>query len=86
MSEVPLYTHRCVLVFYSPRRNRQTQFLSSTNNKPLSAVAFSRDGALVAAGYEPPHMFIYINIYKYLHMFSTIIYIYIYMCIHSLYI
>jgi len=37
-------------VFYSPRRNRQTQFLSSTNNKPLSAVVFSRDGSLVAAG------------------------------------
>ena len=43
------YPAGCVLVFYSPRRNRQTQFFSSENNRPLTAVAFSGDGRLVCA-------------------------------------
>jgi WD40 repeat protein len=43
------YPAGCVLVFYSPRRNRQTQFFSSENNRPLTAVAFSGDGRFVCA-------------------------------------
>eukprot|EP00961_Rhodomonas_salina_P237237 3206499-Rhodomonas_salina.2 len=44
------YPAGCVLVFFSPRRNRQTQFFSCQSGKPLTCVAFSPDGALVCAG------------------------------------
>ena len=43
------YPAGCVLVFYSPRRNRQTQFFSCENNRPLTSVAFSGDGKYVCA-------------------------------------
>eukprot|EP00961_Rhodomonas_salina_P298862 3938442-Rhodomonas_salina.1 len=44
------YTAGCVVVIYNPRRNRQTQFLSCRNNRKLTCVAFSNNGALLAAG------------------------------------
>ena len=39
----------CVLVFYNPRRNRQTHFFSGENNRPLTCVTFSGDGKYVCA-------------------------------------
>jgi WD40 repeat protein len=43
------YPAGCVVVFYSARRNRQLQFLSCANNRPLTCVAFSADGKYVSA-------------------------------------
>lgn len=43
------YPAGCVVVFYSARRNRQLQFLSCENNRPLTCVAFSKDGKHVCA-------------------------------------
>ncbi|EKX47079.1 hypothetical protein GUITHDRAFT_162765 [Guillardia theta CCMP2712] len=44
------YPAGCVLVFYNPRKNRQTHYFSSSNNKALQCSAFSADGCYVAAG------------------------------------
>eukprot|EP00960_Hanusia_phi_P002034 59078-Hanusia_phi.AAC.3 len=44
------YPAGCVLVFYNPRKNRQTHYYSSSNNKPLQCSTFSADGCFVAAG------------------------------------
>ena len=43
------YPAGCVLVFYSPRHNRQTQFFSCENNRPLTSVCISADGKYVCA-------------------------------------
>jgi len=44
------YPAGCVVVFYSPKRHRQFQYLSCINNRPLSCLCFSQCGRYLAAG------------------------------------
>eukprot|EP00285_Hemiselmis_virescens_P018715 CAMPEP_0173403740 /NCGR_PEP_ID=MMETSP1356-20130122/57528_1 /TAXON_ID=77927 ORGANISM="Hemiselmis virescens, Strain PCC157" /NCGR_SAMPLE_ID=MMETSP1356 /ASSEMBLY_ACC=CAM_ASM_000847 /LENGTH=291 /DNA_ID=CAMNT_0014364311 /DNA_START=149 /DNA_END=1021 /DNA_ORIENTATION=- len=44
------YPAGCVVVFYSPKRHRQFQYLSCINNRPLSCLSFSQCGRYLAAG------------------------------------
>mmetsp|Transcript_292 Transcript_292/g.762 ORF Transcript_292/g.762 Transcript_292/m.762 type:complete len:1762 (+) Transcript_292:199-5484(+) len=44
------YPAGCVVVFYSPKKHRQFQYLSCINNRPLSCLCFSQCGRYLAAG------------------------------------
>jgi hypothetical protein len=44
------YLSGCIVILYNPKKNKQTKFFFSKNNKTLSSVAFSKDGKLLAAG------------------------------------
>lgn len=49
-SSLLAYPAGCVIVLFNTKRNKQTDFLASRTNKPISCLAFSRDGKYLAAG------------------------------------
>ncbi|PRP86748.1 hypothetical protein PROFUN_02897 [Planoprotostelium fungivorum] len=46
------YPAGCVVVIYSPKKNKQTRFLQSPSNKPIISLAYSTNGKLLAVGEE----------------------------------